>query len=42
MFDNHNKLKGILMGTILVSIVFSGILLIQHKTKTDMLTQRKP
>lgn len=42
MSNNHNKLQGILLGTILVTIVFSGILIIQHKVKSDLITQRKP
>jgi len=42
MSNNHNKLTAIIMGTILVTAIFSGILLIQHKTKTDMIAQRKP
>ena len=42
MSKKHNKLQGIILGSIIVTVVLTGFLFIQHKIKTDLITQRKP
>lgn len=42
MSKKHNKLQGIILGSIVVTVVLTGFLFIRHKTETDTILQRKP